>query len=536
MADNRTMKELLQAPTEGYEEAIVIPKINSDHFEIKTNLLQLVQANPYHGFERDNPHTHINNFKRITLTLKYRYVPNDVIKLMMFPYSLEGSARIGFHRHESQTPYPYHEGKDIIDEYYHKLIQVWFAHRIHEIREYVCIEGGLDLVNPDIRLTMLNLGLVGGMWDRRISIGQTSNENLGLSTLEPLIELIIEHCTGKCNRIIGSEMVRTNDSGSTVNEYLTKIKSDSGPGIVKPLFEENIKFELWGQCIEELKENLFYEKNDEDPHQHISNIIEIIDLFHSPDVARDQLRIFYHGLDTKTRLKLDFKGPIPQMTPTKGMEDIKELSAHSFSWYNEGDIKTENKDFQTVLNQIHYFEDNMNTMTIEVKMAQHKYETPMEGRISNLEETLNFFIKESRIKQKESENLVWGKVGIDKALADLGANISLIPYSMYARLDLGELKPTLLDMKEDHKIPIILGRPFLATSDAMIDVFNKKISFEVGNETITLDIEKSMKFSTPEDDECLSIDLIDNVVSELVKEILPSSILDSFLFEPILNF
>ncbi|GJX75849.1 hypothetical protein Tco_0322660 [Tanacetum coccineum] len=79
----RTMEELLRAPTEGYGEAIVIPKINADHFEIKTNLLQLVQASPFHGFERENPHTHINNFKRITSTLKFRDVPNDVIKLMI---------------------------------------------------------------------------------------------------------------------------------------------------------------------------------------------------------------------------------------------------------------------------------------------------------------------------------------------------------------------------------------------------------------------------------------------------------------------
>nr|GEW37843.1 reverse transcriptase domain-containing protein [Tanacetum cinerariifolium] len=77
MADNHTMEELLQAPTEGGGEAIVIPKINADHFEIKTNLLQLVQANSYHGFERENPHTHINNFKRITSTLKFRDVPNN---------------------------------------------------------------------------------------------------------------------------------------------------------------------------------------------------------------------------------------------------------------------------------------------------------------------------------------------------------------------------------------------------------------------------------------------------------------------------
>ncbi|GJV92877.1 reverse transcriptase domain-containing protein [Tanacetum coccineum] len=96
MADNRTMEELLQAPTEGYGEAIVIPEINADHFEIKTNLLQLVQASPFHDFERDNPHTHIYNFKMITSTLKFRDVPNDVIKLMMFPYSLEGNTRIWY--------------------------------------------------------------------------------------------------------------------------------------------------------------------------------------------------------------------------------------------------------------------------------------------------------------------------------------------------------------------------------------------------------------------------------------------------------
>nr|GEZ17589.1 reverse transcriptase domain-containing protein [Tanacetum cinerariifolium] len=93
MAD-RTMEELLQAPMEGYGEAIVILEILAENFEIKTNLLQLVQTNKFHGFERDNPHTHIGNFKRMTSTLKYRTVPNDAIKLMLFPYSLEGAARI----------------------------------------------------------------------------------------------------------------------------------------------------------------------------------------------------------------------------------------------------------------------------------------------------------------------------------------------------------------------------------------------------------------------------------------------------------
>ncbi|GJR18640.1 reverse transcriptase domain-containing protein [Tanacetum coccineum] len=94
----RTMEELLHAPTERYGEAIVLPEINADHFEIKTNLLQLVQANPFYGRENDNPHAHINSFKRITLTLRFRNVHNEVIKLMMFPYSLEGAAKTWYEK------------------------------------------------------------------------------------------------------------------------------------------------------------------------------------------------------------------------------------------------------------------------------------------------------------------------------------------------------------------------------------------------------------------------------------------------------
>ncbi|GJU97462.1 hypothetical protein Tco_1326733 [Tanacetum coccineum] len=92
------MEELLRAPTKGYGEAIFLPELNADHFEIKTNLLQLVQANPFYGRESENPHAHINSFKRITSTLRFKNVPNDVIKLMMFPYSLKGAAKTWYEK------------------------------------------------------------------------------------------------------------------------------------------------------------------------------------------------------------------------------------------------------------------------------------------------------------------------------------------------------------------------------------------------------------------------------------------------------
>ncbi|XP_035836081.1 uncharacterized protein LOC118484197 [Helianthus annuus] len=101
-----------------------------------------------------------------------------------------------------------------------------------------------------------------------------------------------------------------------------------------------------------------------------------------------------------------------------------------------------------------------------------------------------------------------------RALADLGASINLMPYSMYERLGLGELSPTrmslsladrsvkyprgiienllvkvdkfvfpvdfvVLDMEADEKVPIILGRPFLCTAKAIIDVFDGIITLQV---------------------------------------------------------
>ncbi|GJU85290.1 reverse transcriptase domain-containing protein [Tanacetum coccineum] len=93
MADNRTMAQLLQAPTEGYEDAIVIPEINAN-FELKHGLINLVQNKQFFGHDKEDPHAHIRYFNKITSTMRFPDIPSTSIKLMLFPFSLEGSARI----------------------------------------------------------------------------------------------------------------------------------------------------------------------------------------------------------------------------------------------------------------------------------------------------------------------------------------------------------------------------------------------------------------------------------------------------------
>nr|GEZ34492.1 hypothetical protein [Tanacetum cinerariifolium] len=70
MADNRTMAELLQAPTESYEDAI------------------------FFGHDIEDPHAHNRYFNKITSTMRVPNVPSSSIKLMLFPFWLKGAARI----------------------------------------------------------------------------------------------------------------------------------------------------------------------------------------------------------------------------------------------------------------------------------------------------------------------------------------------------------------------------------------------------------------------------------------------------------
>ncbi|GJT06194.1 hypothetical protein Tco_0840656 [Tanacetum coccineum] len=96
MADNRTMAQLLEAPTEGYEDAIIVPEITANNFESRWSS-DFVQ-NKNFGNDKEDPHAHIRYFNKITSTLKIRTYHNTSVKLMFFHFSLEGAAGYGWKR------------------------------------------------------------------------------------------------------------------------------------------------------------------------------------------------------------------------------------------------------------------------------------------------------------------------------------------------------------------------------------------------------------------------------------------------------
>ena len=151
-----------------------------------------------------------------------------------------------------------------------------------------------------------------------------------------------------------------------------------------------------------------------------------------------------------------------------------------------------------------------------------------------------------------------GGISVEKALLDLGASVNLLPYSVYKQLGLGELKPTSITLSladrsikipkgtiEDvliqvdrfyypvdfvvletepvavgaNHVPIILGRPFLATSNAIINCWNGVMQLTFGNMTLELNIfHLSKRHIHSEEDDCEKVYIKDAILEEQANE------------------
>ncbi|XP_073024298.1 uncharacterized protein [Primulina eburnea] len=147
-----------------------------------------------------------------------------------------------------------------------------------------------------------------------------------------------------------------------------------------------------------------------------------------------------------------------------------------------------------------------------------------------------------------------GTSNFSKALCDLGASINLMPYSCFEKLKIGEVKPTtislqladrsikyprgvvedvlvkvdkfifpvdfvVLDMEEDREIPLILGRPFLATGKALIDVQKGELVLRLNDESVVFNVFQSIKY--PNDTSaCFRIDATDEFAECVLQELI----------------
>nr|GEY16998.1 reverse transcriptase domain-containing protein [Tanacetum cinerariifolium] len=161
MADQRTMAELLRAPTEGYVEAIVVPPILAEHFKLKLCLINMMTSDQFFRVEKDNTHDHIRWFTKITSTIKYKDVPNLAIKLMLFPFSLAGATRRWL---EKEPPHSILTWEDLVSkDRYQDLLRACPHHGFTKLHQHDTFYNALNPANQD----SLNSAAGGNLLERR---------------------------------------------------------------------------------------------------------------------------------------------------------------------------------------------------------------------------------------------------------------------------------------------------------------------------------------------------------------------------------
>ncbi|GJZ27968.1 hypothetical protein Tco_0572615, partial [Tanacetum coccineum] len=77
----------------------------------------------------------------------------------------------------------------------------------------------------------------------------------------------------------------------TMEQYMSKTRADYGSGIVRPKIDDKDHFEQKCQFLKELRDNTFSGSDHEDANEHIKKVLEIVDLFHIPNITQDQVML-----------------------------------------------------------------------------------------------------------------------------------------------------------------------------------------------------------------------------------------------------
>ncbi|GJV85513.1 reverse transcriptase domain-containing protein [Tanacetum coccineum] len=487
MVETQNIRGATRAPTEGYGEAIVLPEISADHFEIKTNLLQLVQASPFHGFERDNPHTHINNFKRITSTLK------------MNTTSRESSSKTD----------------DRIDK---------LADQISILVEIVTKK----VVTPaTVKAVEESCVICGGAHAYYDCIATNSNQSS------------VSAATGTYNQVAPPN--RASNQMAPPGSFIQNQASTSGTFLSNTI--PNLKGEM--------KE------------------------------ITTQSGVAYEGPSIPT-------SPSPKKVVERETEETTDKEQTNF----QGTSNQMEKIFQI-------FQDlRFDISFADALLLMPRFAPTIKNLLMNKEKLfelakipLNENCSAMLLKKLPEKLGDPGKFlipcdfpGMDvcHALADLGpgrfssACINLMPLSIWKKLSLPELTPTrmtleladrsithpkglaedvfvkvgkfhfptdfvVVDFEADPRVPLILGRSFLRTGRALIDVYGEEITLRVNDEAVTFNLDQTTRYSSTYDDMSVNrIDVIDVASEEYAQEVLGFSNNSSggnptTTFEPIIS-
>ncbi|GJR03876.1 retrovirus-related pol polyprotein from transposon TNT 1-94 [Tanacetum coccineum] len=300
----------------------------------------------------------------------------------------------------------------------------------------------------------------------------------------------------------------------TMEQYLSKTRGNYRSGVVRPKINGKTHFELKGQYLKELRENTFSGSEHEDANEHIKKFLEIVDLFHIPEVTQDQvmLRVFPMSLTRAASrwlrnepsgsikkwetLKIKFLNKYcPPASTAKKMEEINNFKQEpdeslfrAWERFKELLMKCP-QHYLTDMHEVILFYNGLDVPIRQIldskgaiptktvvdakitikEMAEYSQKwhngTSSKSQKQTLEESLTKFMAESAKRHEENSNIIKEiRASTDAAIRNQGASIKTL------EIQIGQMSKVLQERgirgfiiidDEDVTRDVALGMPFI---------------------------------------------------------------------------
>ncbi|GJT32953.1 hypothetical protein Tco_0923372 [Tanacetum coccineum] len=463
MADQRTMEELLQAPTEGYGDAIVIPAILAENFELKHGLLNLVTSKQFYKFEKED--LHARWFNKITSTIKYKDVPNSSIKLMLFPFSIEGF--------EETFSEAWDRFKDLLRACPH--------HGFTELHQLDTFYNTLNPTDQD----SLNAAAGGNLLTKTPRDALTIIENKSRvrnSRNKPVVSKVSAN-TSSSTTTCPSEMAALTDA---VNAMLRHVKT-SPPETVKENFESCVTYG--------------------GPHPYYECLAADGNTFNASAAATTYNQNQGYRPQGETNYCASNQIGPPGFPPVQNNQNCFNQN-HGYNQNRGNNFNQGNHNYQASP-QVGPSNDLSNYMkTNDNNTFKNELRNELMNDIKNM---MSSFFQMNIASSSGSGSLP------SNTVANPRGDLKAITISSSKG---GGTGTRVVDYVVDPRVPLILERPFLRTARALIDVYGEELTLRVDDEAITFEVGQTSRYSYNNAKLVNRIDVIDISCEEYAQEVL----------------
>nr|GEV13399.1 reverse transcriptase domain-containing protein [Tanacetum cinerariifolium] len=557
--DLRAMEELCQPSLNGRGGPIAPIAIQEMNFGLKNDMIQHVwNSCQYHGLPSDDANKHLDKFLHVTQSIKVNGVTDDALRLYLFSHSLTHHTIAWFDRLPKNSINTFEQmAKMFLGKYFPPSMVTKLRNKITNFRQ----RGTFMKRHPKECYDLIeNMTAHHNDWDTsaqrsKSSISITCSFDTKIAALKAKMEEI------------NKNLMRVLQVNQQVKAVTPNCETCGGPHSFSncPATVGNTQNVYAMRAYQGIKEIIILRgttKEETNSSRELTKLKNMFGQFMKMNTASSS------GLGTLLVIS-----PIiePVASPVSALKPNQRPSIPYPSRLQDQKLRDKANDQREKFFQI--FKDlNFNISFVDALILMPKFGPSIKSLLTNKDKLCEL----SRTPLNEHYSAVLLKKLPEKlgdpgkflipcdfpgmaeclALADLGASINLMPLSVWNKLFLPNFSPmcmtlelvdrsishpvgvtedvfvkvgtfhfladlVIVDFDADPRVPLILGRSFLKTRRALIDVFEGELTLRVSKEAITFNLDQTSRYSANYNDMTANrIDVIDMACEEYSKEVL----------------